>query len=455
MKIITQQKQKNHSIYRVVTLDDAGHIKDEKRFDCKIEYIKKDGEMKAILYDKDGHIREEPDKYLNDYLRGCSEASRRQAATALNSLHVWCDMTMTDHKNLSMQDIRSYQDFCRGISIEGHLGGPVTFRCAKTVNAYYAWIKKYIEFNQWNLTAFSSRVKRRIDTVIQDIPVSVSVSSDPNRLREDPMDYTDPKMHLTPKESKRLLEIIESSGNNTALVMTKLMLFVGLRIGAVIGLTLEDIETYVDDNGEEKHQIILRNRVSDHRDQHCKGLYHPVRVEEYEAPTYDSYRKWEIPLADFLYEDIMTYIQETRDPQRVPAAVLKRIRKDAAADNVHPNQNNNNNEYVFVGRSGRRMTTWTYNNWLKKYFTMLSIPVDHQKKSTNCSHRLRHTFAMYFAHYSENKKTRNELKTLLTHNSILSSEAYYTPTKEERAQLQVDCQNEILKMLNDTTTNNG
>lgn len=447
MQRITEQKLKNHSIFRLVTLDDAGHIVNETRYDCRMECFRRDGLLIIILYDKDGHVREEAGRFLNEYLRGDSEASRLQAGYALNISYTFFDMTGKDYQNLTLQDIKDFQDFCRGITVEGHLGGPVTFRCAKTCNMYYAWVKRYVSYNRWDLSAFSLTRKKQVGTIIQDIPVLVNVTSDPNRLREDPQDYTDPKMHLMPIEVLRLLEHISESGNNTALMMSELQLFTGIRIGGMLGLTLQDIETYVDDSGEERHRLILRNRVSDRRDQASKGLYHPRRVEEYKTKTYESYKTWEIPLADFLYEDLLNYIEKTRDPKIVSTEVLKRIREDAAADNVRPDTDKSDNEYVFVGRNGRRMTAWTWNNWLKKYFLDLKIPIDTGKKSTNCSHRLRHSFAMYCAHYASVKKTRYELKTLLTHNSILSSEAYYTPTPKERAQLQVDCQNEILDML--------
>lgn len=51
----------------------------------------------------------------------------------------------------------------------------------------------------------------------------------------------------------------------------------GLRIGEVLGLTIEDIKDEC---------IIIRNRISDKEDQHSKCLYQPANKNEYKGSKY-------------------------------------------------------------------------------------------------------------------------------------------------------------------------
>ena len=452
MTIITEEKHRNHPIYRLVTLDDAGHITDEQRFDCRVEITRKDGILYFLVYDNDGHLRAPAVKFLNEYMAADTEATRRLAAVALNSFHTWCDITATDYTNLCQQDIKNYQNFALGQTVQGHRDpNDITFRRAKTVNAYYCYIKQYVRVNHWNFEAFEHTTTKEIDVTIQDIPQVMRRRVDTNRVKEDPQEQTEPKKHLTPDECERLLHVIKESGNMTAYTLVQLQLTTGVRPGAALGLTTQDIESKLGSDGKYRYYINLRNRVSDRRDQSCKGLYHPKRVEEYAGSNYRNSLAWTIEIAGYIHDLLMTYIDDTRDPAKVSPKVLRNIREDAAADNIDPKQFTSNNEYVFVGRSGRRLTAQTYNAWLKTYFTAIGIPVDTGKKSSNCAHKLRHSFAMYCTTYAEEKKTRGQLKVLLTHTSELSGAAYFTPTEQERMNMMVACQEEILARLGLTT----
>lgn len=456
MNIITQQTVRNHAIYRLITVDDAGRITNEERYDCRVAFQRENGVVNAYLYDKDGHLRQDACIFLNDYVGTCSEATKRQAAAALNNFLTYCDITATDVTNLCAQDIRNWQQFARGATLQGHLGGPVTFRSAETVNIYYHYVKSYVHYHitdAWNFAAFSNTITKQYETTVQDISLTMRRKIDTNRLRTDPQKSTEPKFHLTPREAADFLRVISESGNHTALMLATLQLTTGIRMGAALGLTTQDITTSKDEHGQTIYKLILRNRCSDRRDQSCKGLYHPVRTDEYAGKTYHSYKTWEIRMTGDLHDALLGYLSDSRDAEKHSREYMRRLREAARADNVFPEQDKSNVEYIFVGKSGRPLTAQTWNAWLKGYFTAIGIPVDTGKKSTNCSHRLRHTYAMMGTTYTDHPYTPNQMKVLLTHASVMSGIAYYTPTDEERAKLQTGLQEQIFQSLNEHLKN--
>ena len=438
MEFISQKKTGTRNIYYRVKTDTAGVVASMDPYDCRILPRKEaDGTLLLVPVDRTGNIRPDAFRYLNETLRATNYATRRQIATALNLFHTWSDLTGADPKHLNAAQVKDFVNFLRGADVKAAEGGSRTVRTPKTVNAYYGFVKEYVKKNDWDKSAFEQREYARRDLVIGDIPMELPYSRDPNRMRVDPLDRSTPPMHLNPEQARALVDLVEKAGDLTTLLLIELQMGYGLRRGEALGITLEDLKKGRSANGKTHCAIILRNRVSDAPDQHCKWLYQPTSTDEYEKRAYKDAVRWVIDITENLYNRLISYYEKTRSA-RMKAVRRERMQADTLADCVEPFKESNvrENHYLFVGENGRRLSGQTYNNHLQKYFTAIGIEPDRGTKLTNCSHKLRHTFAMMLTTYTDHPVTREQLRLMLRHRSVISGEAYFTPTKEETAQMK-------------------
>ena len=123
--------------------------------------------------------------------------------------------------------------------------------------------------------------------------------------------------------------------------------------------------------------------------------------------------------------------------------------KASSADIVSIEDPPDDNHYVFLNRYGRVLSAQTWGNHLKNYFAECKIPVDSTVKHNNLSHRLRHGFAMFHAHFVEPQKRADvfKLKKMMRHRSISSTYKYYNPTQEDQYKIKTEFQDELYKMI--------
>jgi len=447
MEFISQKKTGTRNIYFRVKTDTAGVVASMEPYDCRVLPRKEDdGTLLLVLIDRKGNIRTDAFHYLNETLRATKYATRRQIATALNLFYIWSDLTGADPKHLNAAQVKDFVDFLWGVNVKAAEGGSRTVRTPKTVNAYYAFIKQYVIKNDWDKAAFEQRDYARRELVIGDINMQLPYSRDPNRMRVDPLDQSTPPMHLNPEQARALIDVVKKAGDLTTLLLIELQMGYGLRRGEAIGITLEDLKKSRNVDGKMHYTIILRNRVSDAPDQHCKGLYHPTSTDEYSKTSYKNAVRWVVDIKEDLYNRLVSYYEGTRGA-RMKAERRDRMRADTLADSVEPFKESHirENHYLFVGKNGRKLSGQTYNNHLQEYFSTIGIQPDRGTKLTNCSHKLRHTFAMVLTTYMNHSVTREQLRLLLRHRSVISGEAYFTPTREETTQMKED----FVKMVHD------
>lgn len=450
MIIITQNKVRTRNVYHLTTTDSAGVIVHSETYDSRIE-IRKDEEGRTLIVplDHNGSIRSDLYKYLNNNKEFVKLASRRQMATALNLMYTFCDMLGFHPENLTVAAVKQLMDFLKGLSVQSAPGGTKTIRHSKTVNAYYSYIKAYVTYRGWNTRAFEDKRTFVRETVIGDIVVHTDGLKDSNRLKTDPFEKYITPMHLKPEQVVRLVEVIRKAGDTTTYILVRLQVGYGLRCGEALGITIEDIKKRKLPGKEEyKYFIILRNRCSDAYYQHCKWLMHPASRDVYGSEEYIRSRQWRIEISEGFYKILQAYYRNTRTP-RLPAKLRERIESETLADSVEVTHGKptSRNYYLFVGHNGRRFSAQTYNNHLKKYFTTVGIPVDQGTKQINCSHRLRHTFAMYLTTYGPQKVNRQQLRLLMRHSNVVSSEAYFTPTEEETLKMKEQFVSGIISMI--------
>lgn len=453
MLIVTQKKRGTRNVYYLTTTNSAGVPIRKVTYDCRVKVTEKDNFKTILLLDRLGNVRKDPNTYLNVFCAAENYATRIQRALALNLFYIFTDLYAKDPKEMTKSDVSELMNFMLGLSVLPDEGGNRTLRTPKTVNTYYAFIKKYIIDNEWNTRAFKDTSAYRTETIIGDITYNVRHFKDTNTLKVSPLRNTLPPKHLNLEQANRLVEEVLKDNDPVMYILVRLQIGYGLRCGEALGITLEDIK-----NSNDKYFIILRNRCSDKPWQHCKTLYHPKNIEEYDNGVYASMETGKIFIDKSFYDCIMDYVEKSWN-ESMPPEWHKRMVEDTRADNVELPKRNKDwkpNRYIFIGKNKRLLSAQTYNYRLKQLFKRLEIPVDEGQKQTNCSHRLRHTFAMILTTYGKEKVTSVQLKSLMRHHSVLSGQAYYTPTEEETANMRknfIQSIHELIPGLSEGSTN--
>ena len=98
-------------------------------------------------------------------------------------------------------------------------------------------------------------------------------------------------MYISLDEYRRVLDAIGSSPLGSgdpveARAIVRLMFEHGLRIGEVLGLTLEDLSSSPDRNGLNHYSVVLRNRCSDREWQSAKTLMPVTDRRQYRSVDY-------------------------------------------------------------------------------------------------------------------------------------------------------------------------
>lgn len=453
-QIITEGKAGKRSIYYLNELDEAGLSISKQAFDSRIEVSVNNGSSTIFIEDKDGHIRQKPFEYLNDIRRGKPLTSRLLMANAIQLMYNYCDIKHLNPESMSMAQVSDMINFMLGLGVEAEPGCSVTFRSPKTVNAYLGSIRTYLSEMGMDKSGFVlaqpistiSVIERDRLSRVPRIKTAVTVKTDPKRNREVPK-------HIRPHEMKEMVKLMRDAGDIQSLLICNLQYGYGLRSGEVLGITREDlvIEKY---HNETCYYVILRNRVSDHTFQYCKNLLHPLSIDEYTMGFYkDSY--WKIDIGEKLYNELIQYYTDSRDTRKIAGSFHCKNRDKLAEDKLSAILSNTRadstegglNYYLFVGDNGKVLSGQTWNNHLTKYYLAVGIEPDKGCRYANCSHRLRHGFAMWHAQYRKEPLSLLELMKLMRHASPDSTAVYYTPLPEDQVKLHEEYAAEMRELI--------
>ena len=444
---------KGMKVYFKCRTDQAGVVVEKKIYKGGIRFIDMDDGKDFVIYDNDDRILVKPTIYIQDLRANKPHSTRRQMGIAISLLYVFGELFHVNPEHMTSADVERFKQFLMGTNVRPEPGCQVTRRSPHTVNVYLGYIRKYLETNDIFMGGFklstpaSVRVPRITDdhgTVVPGKKKFRSEPTDPKRK------YRLPK-HIRPFEMQQILKKMKEKKDILGLCLCILLYGYGLRIGEALGLTTEDLQREELD-GKVRCHIILRNRISDHQDQSCKRLYHPKHVTEYKASYWqDSY--WEIPIEERHYNLLKQYYMESRDVNAIRRKhkgkdraneVIRTINTDTVADSV---ENNGLNHYLFIAENGKRLSLQTWNYRLKKYFEEVGMTPDHGKRFLNASHRLRHGFAMWHAHYCETPVTVLQLAKMMRHTSVSSTAIYYTLTEEDEMKYRSQHNNELHELI--------
>lgn len=371
-----------------------------------------------VFYKNDWSLLYEPSRFVTFRLKRESENSRLIAISALKLFCSYCSLTNTTFDEFDANDLADFISFARGDDYRtfNYEFSLASHRTERTLATYLEYVKKFLE--EFANFEFRPKEMRGLYRPKRSTLNPRGTSIRPH-IADTAPDY------VTIDEYKRLLRVSAAHGNPYAVPMVRCMFEHGLRIGEVLGLTVEDIKERESAKGFRSFSLVLRNRVSDRIDQRAKGVMDPNSKSQYTSSAYltRNVGYQEVLISESLFNALIEYVETSRF--EIDCASAQADAVEAGTDG---------NEYVFVNGKGRALSSNLWNKHLRKLFKEAGLAVDAGRRKTNINHKLRHGYAMFLA--KERKLDDFAIKTLMRHRSILSTETYVKPTADDVAEMQ-------------------
>lgn len=437
-KIIEKQNPSG-TYYEIQTYDSQNCLADIKTIQISTyNSVADDGTAVLMFYDSQMKPIEDVIRFINfDVMSDLSQNYMLQTISALKFLYSYLEIYNIDLKAMTKKEATGFIDFLKGISREGLLYTTElsTKRKNETVSSYIKAARKYVDYLGYDkhiLLSKSSNYKTTImpesdgATTVQLYDISVKT---PNRTEYVPA-------YVNIEEYKNVLDAANKT--STPLrdrIICRLLFEHGLRIGEVLGLTIEDIKSKETKDFLNQYRIELRNRLSDTNEQNTKSTMSVSSPDAYKDPNYirKGIGYQVIIISEDLALDLLEYINTVHHSDN--KKYMKRREVFAKADSVpYGNPDITNNFYVFLNSLGRPLSGNLWGKYLRVIFQNAGLVVDRGVRQNNLNHRLRHGYAMYLTnilHLSD-----FDIKTLMRHKNLSSTAVYHNPTPEDTEKLQ-------------------
>lgn len=407
-----------------------------------------------LLINCNGGIIEDSYKYLNgiENNKCIGEADykkREMAFIALKLLYSYMALFyITDLKDIDSKEIKRLEAFLKGGEKIGH---SVTFkskttRTESTINKYYSVYRNYFRFLNITPNIFAETIKIRKTKGLGDgfLAHGKITTEEKYLVSYKELNKKETPKYISYKEYLKLKMVIEEEYTDREEIIIDIMYKYGLRIGEVLGLTIEDVDIT-------KNTLFIRNRLSDKSYQKAKGCSPVFTKSDYNSKSYRTknagYQEVEVDEEDI--EKIHEYIINSRSPlnyrrrDRKKSIIIHNLETKNIADKVTDREDVLQNSYIFISKNGTPISNTGWNNIIKKLYISIGLTIDINKREDNLNHRLRHGFAMYkvlVENYDQLK-----LKNALRHEDINSCKVYFKIDEKERARLAKETQELIKK----------
>lgn len=377
-----------------------------------------------VFYDTADRILYSPSIFLLNEFRWDSENTLLQATSALKLLLSFSSIIGIRPEDFDLADARAFLQFARGT-----LGCGFNFsfelvsrRSEATLSAYLATIRKYVAFlgvedSPFNRKKTTKRMYFDADAATKDYVIAARLT-----------DGGEVPRYVSEDEYRTIVNIISSNWTIEENCIVRLMYEHGLRIGEVLGLTLEDVKMKVS-GSIPSYSVVLRNRVTDHPDQHAKSVMRVSQTSEYGTVDYKKRNVGyqEVRISENLYHAIVEYIE-------ISQLVVEKKTKTADECSADSVESLMENRYLFLNSRGRTLTANLWGRRLRLIFIHAGLRVDCKSRKTNLNHKFRHGYAMFLI---RNKHLSDfEVKILMRHKSLRSTDIYNRPTEEDVFELQ-------------------
>lgn len=381
--------------------------------------------------------------FLNFELADSSANHVLIAVTALKLLYSFCEIFKKDIRHFTKLDANNLMHFLKGISRGGNEISLElsTIRSNSTIGLYLSIYRRYVKFIG---IAHSPLLPRKLKSemiILPETETAININPYEIRAKRKYSSFTVP-MYTSVNDFKVIIEVIRNEYTLRDEIIVRLMYENGLRIGEVLGLTLEDIKV-VESQHQEYYYLYIRNRLSDTRDRHAKGCMKIISRKQYSSSDYkkENFGYQKVVIHKYLYEKLVDYINDahTLDIGKFQQNYNSFSKADAVTGEIE------SNAYIFLNSIGKPLTANLWNKTLRDIFRKSGLFVDDGNKKHNLSHRFRHGFAMFMIRYKNIQPY--DLKILLRHTSIQSVFQYYRPTEEDVLQLKNDFVSSIYQVL--------
>ena len=436
----TEKKIRNTSYYEKNITDEYGNEVSARQVSCTLMQNIIDGITVFILYDEYMKPISSVYEFLNYDIADKPLTTRKQYAHALRLLY--CFLTLFSYKvnEIDSQCLSQLTAFLKGLGTSDN--EDITQRSNITVNNYLAVYRNYFEKQEIKGKPLFSAKNKTFALGFSEHDIINETTTYKNNLRATKANERTVPKYISPSDFRKVYGLAVKNKDTLSQIIMHLMYGYGLRLGEVLGITIEDIQEVHQDN-KLIPVIILRNRLSDKTFQYAKCLPHVTNSNGYKTRDYSAASQKIVLTYDF-YEKLLEYIDEshTEYMEKYPKAYAAGI-SDAVSQRNAPASNH----YVFLNRLGRVLSNQTWGNILKGYFTEAGIPIDSDIRENNLSHRFRHGFAMFHARYSERSVDALVLQKMMRHKSISSTMVYYNPTPEDELKIKTEFQEELYNMI--------
>ena len=420
---ITEVKSLNETAYLKQYVDARHKENSVIKINISKAIINQNGYNYILLYDENMRAIRDAHKYLNNELEKQSFNTREMVSTALKLLYSYLSIFNYDINNLGIDEIRVLKEFLYGENRKGKAYELVltSIRGVNTVNKYISYYRSYLKY-----LGIENKVlnEKRV--------VGVEKSSDgllghTKKKAYDKYIVSDRSysnnvvpMYISESEYESIINITIREYTLRDEIIIRLMYENGLRIGEVLGLTLEDIE----DN-----KIVIRNRLSDKPYMFAKTCTKPKNENDYRSSIYSTYTVgYQVILPTVkLMDDLFYYIDDAHGS--MSTVNRKNYFKFAKADKVTEGEElEGDNYYLFLNKNGAALSISGWNKTLRNIFIKAGLTIDKNCKKHNLNHRFRHGFAMKLI---KNGEGPLDVAKALRHKSISSVMCYFRPTEKD------------------------
>ena len=429
---IAFEKYRNNKMIQLVTVD---------------SFIKEIAEITYfLLIDSYGHLIQAPYNYINIKLKNKSFKKREQAFVALKLLYTFIELFgLSGLTDINRDNLSKLDEFLEGGIREGNefkfVG--VTIRSNSTINKYYSVYRAYFTYLNIEDNIFEElrgdRYQKSSELgFLSHAYTSKTFNYDVTKVEN--IANQVPKF-ITLVEYQNILKVLVSNYSLREELIIVLMYEYGMRIGEVLGLTIEDVlgTNITKDN----HGIlVIRNRYTDKHYQSAKGCMKTISRNIYNRPEYHKVGLGKAFGCEYIkisleaLSKIENYIKKTRSSNFWGNVSYNNLKKKNIADKVTDRKDVKRNSYIIVSKNGTPLCSKAWDNIVKQIFKMVNLDLDFNKKEYGLSHRFRHGFAMFKVLIE--KYDRLELQKVLRHTNIHSCESYFSLTVSQKSKLVHD-----------------
>lgn len=415
-------------------------IEKEKRKIVKKVHLKniqlkdEDNRTFFMIYDSNECVNRDVFKYVNYHLKDKSYHTKELASNALKQLFSFIELFDINYKEITLDDAYRLKVFLYGYSQqEGYMKlNMITQRNSDTINTYINVFRNFYEYLSLYDSPFSQKYAKNI--------FSKQLTSD-NRNTEkyilndkSSKDNRKVPMYIRTNEMNNILKVIREKYTLREEIIVRLMFECGMRIGEVLGLTLEDISTSpieMNNNDEiEVCELIIRNRLSDEPYQLAKTCIIPTGKRFYQRNDYNTentgYQK--VYPTKLLMLKIDEYLENIYS--NFTQITQKNYENYAKADIVGKGEClEGDNYYLFINKNGKRLHKSGWNKVMRQILLESGLKLDKNIRKHNLNHRFRHGYAMFLRQYKSLSEV--DLMYALRHRSLGSVAIYFRPTDED------------------------